>query len=64
MEQLKRQRRYLGMTQHELAKVANVAPWKITFAETGRAELTADEIERVKVALAKQAAEIGDSVAA
>lgn len=54
----------LGWRQHALAHAANIPPWKITFWETGRTELTDAELERVRNALARRAKEVTDALAA
>jgi transcriptional regulator with XRE-family HTH domain len=61
---LKRQRRMLGLTQHALARKANIPPGRISWAETGRAKLTPDEVERVKQVLSRRAQEVAQAVSA
>jgi transcriptional regulator with XRE-family HTH domain len=61
---LKRQRRMLGLTQHDLARETNISPGRISWAETGRAKLTADEVGRVKEALARRAQQVVQAVSA
>jgi transcriptional regulator with XRE-family HTH domain len=61
---LKRQRKMLGWSQFELAKAADIAPGRISFAETGRVRLNDEELARVKSALAKRAEEVARTVAA
>lgn len=58
MRELKRRRQQLGLTQFELAKKARVGYTRITFAETGRCQLTAEEIERIEAVFFRQAAKI------
>jgi predicted transcriptional regulator len=48
MKQLKRRRKQLGLTQFDLAKKARVQYSRITFAETGRCQLTTEEIHRIE----------------
>jgi predicted transcriptional regulator len=55
MSRLKRQRRMVGLTQHELARLAGIGVSRITFAETGRIKLTNDEVERLRDVIARRA---------
>ena len=64
MRKLRQKRQMLGWRQHALAHAANIPPWKITFWETGRTELTDAELERVRNALARRAKEVTDALAA
>jgi len=48
MKELKRRRKQLGLTQFDLAKKARLQYSRITFAETGRCQLTAEEIRRIE----------------
>ncbi len=64
MKRLKKQRRMLGLTQSELSHLTGIAPWRITFAETGRVRLTSVEISKIKDALARRAEEVAAAVAA
>jgi DNA-binding XRE family transcriptional regulator len=63
MNKLRKQRRMLAWTQHQLARAAGIAPGRISFWETGRVTLTDEELERVKRALAKRAEEITSALA-
>jgi transcriptional regulator with XRE-family HTH domain len=56
MSRLKRQRRMVGLTQHELARLAGIGVSRIAFAETGRTKLTDEELERVFDVIARRAA--------
>jgi transcriptional regulator with XRE-family HTH domain len=47
-KELKRRRKQPGLTQFELAKQARLQYSRITFAETGRCQLTAEEIRRIE----------------
>lgn len=62
MSKLARQRRAMGLTQHKLGRGAGIPRWKITFAETGRTKLTADEVQRIEQVLAARAKEIAGMV--
>lgn len=55
---LKKQRRMVGLTQHQLARLAGIAVGRIAFAETNRIELTPAEVEKLKAAIARRAAEV------
>jgi len=58
MRLLRKRRRMLGLTQHQLARSANLPLWKISWSETGRVKLTAEETEQIRTAFAQRAAEI------
>jgi predicted transcriptional regulator len=60
---ISRRRRLVGLTQHALAKKSRVPVQKITFAETGRAELTPEELNRIWSALRVRAQKVFDAVA-
>jgi predicted transcriptional regulator len=62
MSKLARHRRATGLTQHQLSRGADVPRWKITFAETGRIKLTADELQRIEQVLAARVKEIARMV--
>lgn len=47
MNDLRQRRTLAGLTQHQLARHANVDRSKISLAETGQAKLTDDEQRRV-----------------
>jgi DNA-binding XRE family transcriptional regulator len=64
MKLLGKQRRMLGLTQHQLAHFADVPPWKISWSETGRIKLTATEVARIQDVLAARAAELAAMVQA
>jgi transcriptional regulator with XRE-family HTH domain len=64
MNRLKKQRRLLGMTQHEMARAAGIAPGRLIWAETARVKLTSDELQRIKDALAQRALEVNAALAA
>lgn len=55
---LKRQRKMLGWSQFELARASDIAPGRISFAETKRVQLTDAELKRIKDALARRAEEV------
>lgn len=63
MNRLKKQRRMLGMTQHQLADAARIAPGRIAFWETGRVRLKTEELQRVKDALARRRQKVVAAVA-
>jgi len=62
MKPLSKRRRMLGLTQHELAHRADLPLWKISWSETGRVKLTAEETEKIRAAFAQRAAEIAASL--
>lgn len=62
MSQLARQRRAMGLTQHQLSRGARVPRWKITFAETGRTKLTDAEVARIEQVFTARAKEIAGMV--
>lgn len=62
MRPLSKRRRMLGLTQHQLAERADLPLWKISWSETGRVKLTAEETEQIRTAFAQRAAEIAASL--
>jgi transcriptional regulator with XRE-family HTH domain len=64
MNKLKRQRKSVGLTQHELSREAKIPPGRIAWAETGRTKLRPDEAERVKQVLARRAAQVAQELSA
>lgn len=58
MNTLRKQRKCLGMTQHDLSRATGIIPSRIAFFETGRRQLTDREIARIKKALARRAAKV------
>ncbi len=60
VNRLKEQRQMLGWTQHDEARATGIAPGRISFFETGRVQLTDEEMERIKSALAKRAKEVSE----
>jgi transcriptional regulator with XRE-family HTH domain len=59
-KKLRRQREMLGWSQFELARASDIAPGRISFAETGRVKLNDEELARVKGALARRAKEVSE----
>lgn len=55
--ELKNLRKAAGLTQHQLGKLADIEPWRVTKAELGMIELTEGEVKRLKSALARAARE-------
>lgn len=55
---LKKYRRMVGLTQHDVAKLAGIAMGRLVYAETGRVRLTAGEIQRIRDVITRRAAEI------
>jgi|HubBroStandDraft_2_1064218.scaffolds.fasta_scaffold658785_1 predicted transcriptional regulator len=64
MKKLRKQRRMVGLSQFELARLTGLAPGRIVFAETGRVTLKPEEIEKIKAALAHRVAEVNAALAA
>lgn len=60
---LGRKRRMCGITQHELARDANVSLNRLVFAETGRSDLNPEELERVQSVLRQRARKAMEAVA-
>jgi len=63
-KELRTKRKALGLTQFVLGRTSGIEPWKITQFETGRVELTEQEIERIRKVLAKRASELARMMAA
>jgi predicted transcriptional regulator len=61
---LKKQRKFVGMTQHQLASASGVDRWKITFAETDRIKLKVQELEAIKSVIQRRAKVIAAQLAA
>lgn len=60
---LGRKRKMCGITQHQLARDTGIPVGRIVFAETGRADLEPNEIEKVQDVLRKRARRAMDAVA-
>ncbi len=60
---LGKRRKMCGITQHQLARDANVSLNRLVFCETGRADLTPEELERVQRVLRQRARKAMDAVA-
>jgi len=48
---LAKRRRDLGLTQHSLSRLTGIPLTKLTFAESGRADLTVDEVATIQKVL-------------
>jgi transcriptional regulator with XRE-family HTH domain len=57
-----RKRKSLGLTQHELARQSRVPFSRVSYAETGRIQLTTDELERIEGVFRNRARRIMDAV--
>jgi predicted transcriptional regulator len=64
MRDIKKLRRNLGLTQHELSRMTRVPRWRICFFETDRINLTEAELDRIKLVLERRAREVVESIAA
>jgi hypothetical protein len=51
---LKEQRKSLGLSQHELARLAGIPRWRIAYSDSGLLTLTSCELRRVRDALQKR----------
>jgi len=60
---ISKQRRSVGLTQHDLAQKAGVDVQRITFFETGRIALDDSELNRIRTALKTRAQKVFDAVA-
>lgn len=60
---LKKQRRACGLSQHQCARLASVAVSRLSYAESGRTRLTADEIQRIRQVLTKRVEKLAAAVA-
>jgi hypothetical protein len=63
MKKLAKQRRMLGLSQHELSRRADVKFSRLTFAETGRVRLTESELDRIRLVLTQRARRIAIALA-
>ena len=50
-KKLSRERRMVGLTQHKLSQATGISVGRISFAETGRCELTSEEKQRIREVL-------------
>lgn len=57
-------RKKMGLNQYEIARLAGLQPWKITFAESDRRPLTPDELKAVRRVLTPRKAKPKKSRAA
>ena len=62
MNRLKKRRRAMGFTQHRLHVLAKIPLGRITYFESGRINLTPDELQRIEHVLAARAKEISRMV--
>lgn len=62
MNKLRKQRRMLGLTQHRLSVLTRISLTRIAYGETGRIELTDDEVQRIEHVLAARAEELAAMV--
>jgi predicted transcriptional regulator len=58
MGKLKKHRRMVGLTQHDVARLTGIPFGRLVYAETGRIRLTCEEIERIRGVITSRAAEI------
>jgi len=63
MRKLARQRRMMGLSQHELARLTAIPFSRICWAESGRRKLTYEEVQRIKSVLAQRVEQIAGAVA-
>lgn len=59
-----RKRKSLGLTQHDLARHADVLLSRLVFFETGRIELLPEELDRIRHALRRRLKTVTAEVAA
>ena len=59
---LKKQRRMVGLTQLELARLAEISYSRLTFFESRRLRLTSEERRRIRVVFAKRAEQVAQTV--
>jgi transcriptional regulator with XRE-family HTH domain len=59
---IRTKRKSLGLTQHELAKKSGVTFARLSYGETGRIQLTPDEIERIEEVFRARAQRVFDAV--
>jgi len=64
MKNLKKLRRDSGLSQHALAKAAGLHRWRISHAELGMADLSADEADAIRKVLAGELQKKSRSLAA
>ena len=64
MRDIKKLRRNLGLTQHELSRMTRVPRWRICFFETDRINLTEAELDRIKLVLDRRLRTIIANIAA
>ena len=61
---LGKKRKLCGLTQHDVARQANVPLQRLTYAETGRIDLEPDERERIKNVFRNRVRKAMDAVGA
>ena len=59
-----KKRKSLGLTQHQLAKKADVPFSRLSYAETNRIDLLPDEVDRIESVFRSRAQVVFDSVCA
>jgi DNA-binding XRE family transcriptional regulator len=59
---LARRRRMLGLTQHDLARAANISVERLVFHETGRALLLPEELDKIRQVLRARLREVNREV--
>lgn len=64
IDKLKKQRRMLGLTQHQLSLLAGMPLGRITYAESGRGKLTARDVQRIQNVFRKRAEKISTALEA
>jgi predicted transcriptional regulator len=62
LKSLVKQRRMVGLNQHDVSQRAKVSLGRLVYAESGRLELESDEIERIQRVIKAQAQKVLDSV--
>lgn len=61
---LKKLRRAVGMTQFAMHVATGITETRIAFAETGRLQLTREEVELIRTAVQKRLAENAELIGA
>jgi predicted transcriptional regulator len=64
MKTLKKYRRMVGLTQHEVSSLSSIPLSRIVYAETGRIKLRREEVAAIKSVIQQRATKIAAELSA